>query len=353
LHKVAAEGDIMGFTRARNVALLAGMLAGLCACQSVPPREALPAFVAIGADEQLATMHRGMNVLGADPIWYDPSAGRFRPAHFARLRDGGFDTVRINLHAFAHSDPSGRIDPAWLATLDRLTTVALSDGLTVILDEHDDMSCERDIVACGPRLRAVWDQLARRYRDYPNRLLFEILNEPHGKMTAEVWNGMLRDMLAVIRASNPERNVVIGPAGWSSIDQLATFDLPEDDRHIIATVHYYWPMRFTHQGASWVEETAHLSGITWGTDAERAKVAGDFDGVKAWSDAHHRPIFLGEFGAYENGDMDSRARYISSVARTAEAHGFAWASWQFETDFAAYDMKRDAWNEPILNALVP
>jgi endoglucanase len=343
----------MGFTRACNVALLTGMLSGLCSCQSAPPREALPGFVAISADDQLATMRGGMNVLGADPIWYDPSAGRFRPEHFDRLRDAGFDTVRINLHAFAHADDSGVIDPVWLATLDRLVNAALSDALTVILDEHDDIACERDVVACGPRLRTVWDQLARRYRDSPNRLLFEILNEPHGKLTAQVWNGMLRDVLAVIRASNPERNVVIGPAGWSSIDQLATFDLPEGDRHIIATVHYYWPMRFTHQGARWVRETAQLSGVTWGTEAEMAELARNFDGVKAWGDAHHRPIFLGEFGAYEKGDMDSRVRYISSVARVAESHGFAWAMWQFETDFAAYDMTRDTWHEPILKALVP
>jgi endoglucanase len=340
----------MELARALRKALTAGLLAALGSCQSIPPREA---FVAISADDQRATMHRGMNVLGADPVWKNPAAARFRPGHFARLRDAGFDTVRINLHAFAHADRSGRIDPVWLATLYRFVTTALSDGLTVILDEHDDIPCERDVVRCGPRLNAVWNQLARRYRDFPNRLLFEILNEPHGRLTAEVWNGMLRDTLAVIRTSNPERNVVIGPAGWSSIDQLATFDLPEDDRHIIATVHYYWPMRFTHQGASWVEETAHLSGITWGTDAERAKVIEDFDGVRAWAADHRRPIFLGEFGAYENGDMDSRVRYISAVARAAEAHGFAWAVWQFETDFAAYDMARDDWNAPILGALVP
>lgn len=346
----------MGFTRARNAVLAAGMIVGLSSCQTNPPQEALkplPPFAAISADDQHATMHRGMNILGADPIWRDPAGARFHPEHFGRLRDAGFDTVRINLHAFAHTDASGAIDPAWFATLDRLLNTALSDGLTVILDEHDDIPCERDIAACGPRLQTVWDQLARRYKDYPNRLVFEMLNEPHGKLTADVWNAMLRQILAVIRASNPERNVIIGPSGWTSIDQLATFDLPEDDRHIIATVHYYWPMRFTHQGAFWVQETANLSGVTWGSDAEIANLNKDFDGVKAWGDAHHRPIFLGEFGAYEKGDMNSRVRYISAVARAAEAHGFSWAYWQFDSDFIAYDMSRDDWVGPIRRALAP
>ena len=79
----------------------------------------------------------------------------------------------------------------------------------------------------------------------------------------------------------------------------------------------------------------------------------DFDRVKAWSDAHRRPVFLGEFGAYEKAPMDSRTRWIARVARVAEAHGLPWAYWQMDTDFAAYDFGRDAWIAPMLQALVP
>ena len=75
--------------------------------------------------------------------------------------------------------------------------------------------------------------------------------------------------------------------------------------------------------------------------------------VRAWSDAHHRPIFLGEFGAYEKGDLVSRTRYDSFVARAAEMHGFPWVYWQFDSDFIVYDVGRDSWVEPILNALIP
>jgi hypothetical protein len=103
----------MGFMRGRNAVLLIGVIAGLSACQTNPPPEAmkpLPPFTAISAEDQHATMHRGMNILGADPIWRDPAGARFHPEHFGRLRDAGFDTVRINLHAFAHMDASGAID---------------------------------------------------------------------------------------------------------------------------------------------------------------------------------------------------------------------------------------------------
>jgi endoglucanase len=43
--------------------------------------------------------------------------------------------------------------------------------------------------------------------------------------------------------------VIVGGGRWNSIDGLQTLVLPEDDRNLIATVHYYTPMEFTHQGA--------------------------------------------------------------------------------------------------------
>jgi len=308
---------------------------------------------AVSADDQAAAMHRGMNILDDDPMWRDPQAARFRPRHFARLRDAGFDTVRLNLHPFLHLDASGRPDAAWLAALDRLTKAGLDAGLTVILDEHDDITCARDADDCLKQLRVVWNVLAPRYRNAPGRLLFEILNEPHGALTAPVWNLTLRNLLGLIRATNPERNVVIGPTDMNSTSELPSLDLPQSDRHIIVTVHYYAPIRFTLQGASWVPGAKDLSGVAWGSDAEAASLVRDFDRVKAWSDAHRRPVFLGEFGVYEKAPMDSRTRWIAKVARVAEAHGFAWAYWQMDTDFAAYDFQRDGWIAPILKALVP
>ena len=48
-----------------------------------------------------------------------------------------------------------------------------------------------------------------------------------------------------------------------------------------------------------------------------------------------------------------RVRYTGHAARTAEAAGWSWACWQFDSDFILWDMKRDAWVEPILHALIP
>ena len=51
--------------------------------------------------------------------------------------------------------------------------------------------------------------------------------------------------------------------------------------------------------------------------------------------------------------MESRARYVASVARAAEQRGWSWAYWQFDSDFILYDIGRDSWIEPILRALIP
>jgi len=50
--------------------------------------------------------------------------------------------------------------------------------------------------------------------------------------------------------------------------------------------------------------------------------------------------------------MDSRARYTAFVARTAEKHGFSWAYWQFDSDFIVYNIDKESWVEPILDALM-
>jgi endoglucanase len=327
--------------------LLALILALLLPCAATAAPKALDAA------SEVRLMGRGVNVLGYDPVWKDPAKARFQPRLFKVIHDGGFATVRMNLQAFAHMDADNRLDPAWLATLDRMVHAALGAGLVVILDEHDYRFCPEDVAACQPRLSAFWRQIGERYKDAPPALLFEILNEPNGKLDDGAWNQLLAVELAEIRRTNPERNVVVGPASWNSLDHLGGLELPAADRHLIVTIHYYQPMRFTHQGASWVKEYTALSGVHWGSPEELQRIDADFDKAQAWATAHDRPILLGEFGAYDKADMDSRVRYTSAVARAAEARGWAWSYWQFDSDFVVFDIKADGWIKPIHDALIP
>ncbi|HTS24363.1 MAG TPA: cellulase family glycosylhydrolase [Bryobacteraceae bacterium] len=330
-----------------------GFLALLCLATLAGAQT--PGFVPIDPWDQIKTMVRGVNIIGYDPLWRDFAKARFHERHFQRIHEGGFQTVRINLQAFSHMDSANRLDPAWFQKLDWAVKNALANRLTVILDEHDYNLCGTDAEACKPRLMAFWSQVAEHYRDESNSILFELLNEPNSQVTPELWNAWIGDLLAIVRKSNPRRNVVIGPASWNNIRFLDRLSLPDKDRNIVVTVHYYLPMNFTHQGARWNKATASLSGITWGTDAEKQKVEEDFAGVQAWSNIQNRPILLGEFGAYDQGgaDMVSRVCYTSHLARTAESLGWAWAYWQFDSDFIVFDMADDDWVMPIFRALIP
>lgn len=320
----------------------------------VPQVQAKAPFVEIAAADQVAQMGAGVNILGYDPYWQEGGQGNYREEHFKAIRDAGFSTVRVVLFTFRHLDQDGVLDPAWLEKLDWVVEMGNKHELNVILDVHDFDECAKDFANCAGRLEQVWSQLASRYADEPASVVFELLNEPHGQLDAETWNAFFPKLLDVVRESNPTRNVIIGPVGWNSFRHLDALELPEDDRHLIVTFHYYEPFDFTHQGASWVEEQfSRLKDVPFGTPEQIAQIGKDFDTVKAWSEKHDRPILLGEFGAYDKGPMESRVLWTGTVSRAARERGFARAYWQFSSDFLLYDFGKQAWVEPILRAVIP
>ncbi|WP_442678088.1 glycoside hydrolase family 5 protein [Sphingomonas sp. ASY06-1R] len=327
---------------------LAALLLATAGASGVQAERATPS-----AWDQARTLGRGVNILGYDPIWKDFGSGRFKAEHFTKIRQAGFTSVRIVLQSFAHMNADNELDPKWLFTLDWAISGASKAGLKVIIDEHDFNLCSDQPDTCRAKLIAFWTQVGRHLRKRNASVMFELLNEPHGALDAAKWNAMLRDLIPIVRKDNPTRTLIIGPTQWNSLRQLDTLELPENDQHIIVTFHYYDPMRFTHQGASWTPEYANVSGVTCCSPEETAKIDSDFDRVAAWSKEHHRPILLGEFGAREGGDMASRVAWTSAVARSAERHGFAWAYWQFDSDFVVWDMKANDWVRPILGALIP
>lgn len=334
----------------RHAAILwAAMALVLSACAVQPRPQPTPVAA------EAFPFKRGVNILGYDPFWKDPAKARFQWRHFGEIRRAGFDHVRVNLHAFDHMDASHRLSPQWLSQLDKVVSEAQAAGLGVILDEHNFTACAKDVPACRIRLSAFWRQVAPRYRNAPRNVAFELLNEPHEALDAETWNSFLADLLAIVRESNPTRIVVIGPTRWNNFRELPTLRLPEEDRNILVTFHYYDPFPFTHQGASWAGDVKNLSGIPWGSDKDREQLRSDFATVAAWGAANRRPIYLGEFGAYDKSGtpLEMRVAWTEAVAREAERNGFGWGYWQFDSDFVAWDMRRDAWFEPIRKALIP
>ncbi len=302
------------------------------------------------------TLHRGVNFGNMLEAPREGAWGVTMQADdFPLVAKAGFDFIRVPICWSAHvgAAPDFMIDPSFLARVDWAVAQAKAQHLAVILDYHNDDALMKDPDANGDRFVALWRQIATHFAGEPDAVLFELLNEPFGKLDAAHWNLLLARTLAEVRKSNPTRTVVVGPASWNSIGALPQLVLPED-AHLLVTVHFYDPFHFTHQGASWVEGSRPWLGTKWlGTDAEKTAIMDAFDNASAWGAEHDRPLFLGEFGAYSMGDMESRARWTAFVARTAEAHGMSWSYWELRSGFGVYDPKAQQWREPLLQALVP
>ncbi len=304
--------------------------------------------------DQNRRLGRGVNIIGYDPLWRSRDQARFHDQHFRLLKEAGFNSVRINLHPFRRIEAANgyKLPESWFAIVDWALKNTRDQGLNAILDLHEFTVMGEDPEGNKEKFLAFWRQVSERYKDSPDNVFFEVLNEPNKKLTPALWNDYFGEALGIIRRTNPQRAVIVGPAFWNNIAHLHELELPAGDTNLIVTVHYYTPMEFTHQGAAWANQPK--TGVEWtGSESERAAIDKDFDKAAGWAREHNRPLFLGEFGAYDKGPTDSRARYTAAVARAAEKRGWAWAYWQFDSDFILYDINKDAWVLPIRQALIP
>ncbi|MFA6287838.1 MAG: glycoside hydrolase family 5 protein [Opitutaceae bacterium] len=303
-----------------------------------------------------ARLGRGINLANALEA---PKEGEWgvtlQPEYFKIIREAGFYTVRLPVRWSAHAlkEPPYTIDPAFAARVDWAIDQATSNRLNIVINLHNYEEMDKDPDANQERLAALWTQIAERYRNRPASVYFEFYNEPHGKLTSERWNAVIPVLLKAVRASNPYRPVIIGPGSWNSINSLDALRLPPEERRVIVTVHFYDPFEFTHQGASWVTDADKWKDRHWtGSDDEKTTLRTSLEKAARWGRVQNRPIFLGEFGAYSTGDMESRARWTRFVAGQANRLSLSWAYWEFCSGFGAYDPQAKAWREPLKAALL-
>lgn len=336
------------------------LLVALAGCQAVRLNPGEPESEETGpsAFEINARLGRGINLGNALEAPREGEWGvTLRPEYFRLVREQGFNFVRVPIRWSAHAakEPPYTIDEAFFERIDWVVEQALANDLAVILNIHHYEEIMPDPQGHRERFLALWKQIAARYQDAPDTVLFELLNEPFGDaMTAEVWNELAQAGLEVVRETNPRRFVVIGPVQWNNVERLDSLRLPETDRRILATFHFYEPFHFTHQGAEWVEGADAWLGARWeGSEAQKAAVTNLLDKARRWSEANDRPVLLGEFGAYSKADMESRARWTAFVAREAEARGFSWAYWEFCSGFGIYNPARRIFYTELVDALIP
>ncbi len=281
--------------------------------------------------------------------------------HFDLIKQAGFNSIRLPVRWSAHSmtNPPYTIDPKFMQRVDWAISNSLSRNLPVILDIHHFNEAYADPNSQKEKFRALWKQIAEHYKKYPDILLFELFNEPKRNLTDEIWNTYIKEALPIVRQSNPNRTIVIGPGDNNTVAHLKALEIPKDDRNIIVTIHYYFPLEFTHQGADWLTkpkaDPQSWLGTKWtGTDAEKKAVTDEFDTAAAWAKANNRPMNLGEFGSYEKADMESRARWTKFVADTALKRGMSFHYWEFcANEFGLYDQQTKSFRKPLLDAVIP
>ncbi|GJD89780.1 Endoglucanase 3 [Methylobacterium hispanicum] len=380
--------------RALPPARLLGLLLGLTVLPvaAAPDRAALCAAQGAGGvpADLVARLARGFNLTG----WIEGDRPMPPdPALLGRLRARGLSHVRLPFDG-------ERLMPAYgtrarraegLARLDAALRQLLDAGFTVSLDMHPGEGFAALHRAEPERalamLDAAWAVLARRYAALaPDRLLFEVLNEPPN---AEAWTGQMPRAVAALRVHAPGRILVVAPGGPQRVEALAALP-PLADPRLVYAVHFYDPMAFTHQGNDWGgadDPLRSLGGLPFpaaaedravravaarlareGRSASAAELAAQirqpwtaeaidrqFAPVGDWIARHRRPVIVNEFGALDTASLPDRARWLAAVRGAAERRCIGWTHWDYADafGFVARREGRERPVAPLLDALIP
>lgn len=298
-------------------------------------------------------VHRCVNLANALEAPFEGKWGRaITDDDVATVAGAGFDTVRLPVAWSAHAAAAApyTVDPTFMARVAHVVDTAVAAHLRIIVDDHNDDPLFTDPDGQRDRLAGIWRQVGARFAQAPrDRVWFEIENEPHGRLTNANLMATLGPALAAIRATNPDRPVVIGGEGWSGVGSLATLALPADP-NIVPTFHYYEPFAFTHQGAGWVTPVQPL-GRDYGGPADAARLAGDVVKVRAFIARDGRVPLMGEYGAYETAALGERVAYYTAISHAFDAAGVGGCAWAYVNTFPLHETAGGDWLPGMLAAL--
>ena len=237
--------------------------------------------------------------------------------------------------------------------VEHVVDTARAAGLRVILDMHHYEDPQGNLFTdpAGQKARfaGLWKQVAARFKDKDAMVWFELINEPHDQLNDSNLLTVLQPALDEVRATNPSRPVVIGGQNWSGIDSLATLQLPNDP-NLIVTFHYYDPFAFTHQGAPWITPMQPVGRIfPSGTDL--ADLQANVQKAKDFMAATKRPLFLGEYGAYEGIALADRANWYKTVHDAFKGANVDGCVWAYTNTMYFRDPVSNAWYQQLLTAI--
>lgn len=285
---------------------------------------------------------------------------------FDTIASVGFDHVRIPVDEVQMWDSLGNKEEEAFELLHNAINWAFASKLRVIADLHIIRS-HHFLAESNPlwteeseqeKLVDLWRQLSEELKKYPDDMLaYEILNEVVAD-DPEDWNNLFGKVISEIRKDEPERKIVVGSNRWQIPSTFPDLKLPENDRNIILSFHFYTPMALTHHLARWspiaeyngevnypgqIVDTAHYKELSEPTvKAMREYCNGYFTkeilaqemspAIKVAKE-NDLLLYCGEFGVYPTIPEDIMLRWYKDVCDIFNANGIAYCHWCYKGDF--------------------
>ena len=193
-----------------------------------------------------------------------------------QVKAQGFKSIRIPVSYLSKigAGPNYTIDSKWLDRVQEVVDMCIDNGLYAIINVHGDgyYSVKGGWLLCGEsaseqkkikaKYEKVWEQIAKRFKNYDDHLVFESMNEvfddSYGNPTPEYYNNInaynqiFVDTVRKSGGKNNNRYLLI--PGWNTDINFTTGDcdtytmeakfvIPNDSR-IMISVHYYSPWEF-------------------------------------------------------------------------------------------------------------
>lgn len=318
-----------------------------------------------GDTENLFTNRAG---LAGETAWQDT---RTTPEIISYVKSLGFRSVRIPCAwVMGHVTDSVEltVDPAWMARVREVIDWCIADSLYVILNDHwdggwlensFDRTDSATVALNSTRLRKLWTQIAREFRDYDHHLLFAGLNEPNNNDNSVFKNSASIDALIAyeqtfidaVRATggnNASRVLIVqGPStdiGLTCKYYDVTRLHDSASGALMVEVHYYTPWQFCglEEDASWGKMWYYWGSGNHNADAternsgkmEEKFLEGQFLKLKEKFTSKGYPVIIGEYGTQWRMTGDSlhnasvRA-FHRAVNRSAVSNGcvpFVWGT---------------------------
>ena len=292
-----------------------------------------------------ASWFRGSE-LDLETAWGNPKTSE---ALIVALHDAGFGTIRVPVSWHEHVDEDFTISEAWLGRVQEVVDYAIGQGMHVILNTHHDVypqyyyPSNEHYETSEKYITTIWAQLAERFQDYDDRLIFESMNEPRLKDTGNEWyynptsiecqesaeciNRLNQAFVNTVRASggkNADRYLMV--PGYCAAPENAVnnvFALPQDtaDNRIIVSVHAYTPYAFALQDGG-------ATTFTIGTANQTSDINRFITSLYNTYISKGVPVVIGEFGARDKGgNLQERVNFAAFYVTAASARNIPCCWW--------------------------